>query len=861
VEELKKKVSLLEGMNRNLKANLTKEYDESRHKIQQLTESIAAERIKLQNDNLYLESRIEEVLTKQSQKPIMLPMSTQTIAVADKSAKEVELLKQELHILREETRNYEVELESCRAENSRFRETSQRADLNIQRINAESEKLRRELMTANSQLSRDKLRTEELVKDIQSLTEECLQKQESIDRERLAAEDWERKVKILQEENRILQTGELKVKTLETELSKVRREKLEREDEVSRLKKIEGSLQVEVNKLTKQNEALMAVSQKGETMSTQIEENLKQKVKIEGELLKVSQEHELVKREVQRLLTENQKLVGLIEEGEAKTRDLESDRDRLGEKTKLAEVVQKQLTDVLTKNEKYLSEIHSLQGTIHTKDKTIRNLETKFTNWKLTVQERVLPTLISKFDSFIVSTERKIQLLAARLPQAKLHSLHAAITLLITNYQNKVSKQPPLVAGGLDYAAFFDLQKENKDLKAIIAKLEHVGGGQPKSNESGQGLDQLKLDNENLREQLRAFVAQMIDANGEITRLNEDLDKVKGTLSKTEKSVDPQKQKEKTKLIREGALRLVQQSESILNQLEGRLGGEVNQSSRVDSDLDAAKWNNQVEQAIGKKLVVEARLEARRLKSIIGILERDVMKLNSKIDDLHRQNKRGKEERAIFIEANERLVAANKEKDEEIKHLRLNIDSFSNPCLIRGKGKQGEVDSRNEEALRSLRKEVELLRAQNITLKKESNTVLQEKQTLTSSLQSELKKKECLLDFISRLLDRIDPAIARKIIESLKKIDFKPDFQDEYHALVEQLESKRVDELLRDKKEGLQAKVRMLKAENEKVIQALQSQRLAQDMLGQKLINSQREAKGLPFHSLIICLAEEIERE
>lgn len=53
--------------------------------------------------------------------------------------------------------------------------------------------------------------------------------------------------------------------------------------------------------------------------------------------------------------------------------------------------------------------------------------------------------------------------------------------------------------------------------------------------------------------------------------------------------------------------------------------------------------------------------------------------------------------------------------------------------------------------------------------------------------------------------------------------------------------------------------MRLLKAENTKYLQALQSNRLSQDLMGQKLIESQREAKGMPYQQLISSLAEEIE--
>lgn len=70
-----------------------------------------------------------------------------------------------------------------------------------------------------------------------------------------------------------------------------------------------------------------------------------------------------------------------------------------------------------------------------------------------------------------------------------------------------------------------------------------------------------------------------------------------------------------------------------------------------------------------------------------------------------------------------------------------------------------------------------------------------------------------------------------------------------------------MDELVRSNKEVLQAKLRLLKAENQKFLQIIQSSRVNQDLLGQKLIESQREAKGNSIYPLLLNLAEEIERQ
>ena len=66
---------------------------------------------------------------------------------------------------------------------------------------------------------------------------------------------------------------------------------------------------------------------------------------------------------------------------------------------------------------------------------------------------------------------------------------------------------------------------------------------------------------------------------------------------------------------------------------------------------------------------------------------------------------------------------------------------------------------------------------------------------------------------------------------------------------------------MKDNKEVLQAKLRSLKAENMKFVQLMQSNRVSQDILSHKLIESQREVKGNTMFLLINSLAEEIERQ
>lgn len=62
---------------------------------------------------------------------------------------------------------------------------------------------------------------------------------------------------------------------------------------------------------------------------------------------------------------------------------------------------------------------------------------------------------------------------------------------------------------------------------------------------------------------------------------------------------------------------------------------------------------------------------------MIGIQEKENRQLSSKIDDLMRMNKKLKEEKATFVEANEKLIVSKRELEIEIRHFKTAIDSFS----------------------------------------------------------------------------------------------------------------------------------------------------------------------------------------
>lgn len=145
-------------------------------------------------------------------------------------------------------------------------------------------------------------------------------------------------------------------------------------------------------------------------------------------------------------------------------------------------------------------------------------------------------------------------------------------------------------------------------------------------------------------------------------------------------------------------------------------------------------------------------------------------------------------------------------------------------------------------------------------MKRELNQSNIEKNTITNSLNEEFTKKDCLVDFIKRLADKIEKPFAKIVEDTLKTIDYTDDFHKKYLELIKLLEAKRVDELVKDQRTELEMKIKTLKAENRKYLLAVRSTRIEQDIMSQKLIESQREAQGAGYLPMIICLAEEIEK-
>lgn len=151
--------------------------------------------------------------------------------------------------------------------------------------------------------------------------------------------------------------------------------------------------------------------------------------------------------------------------------------------------------------------------------------------------------------------------------------------------------------------------------------------------------------------------------------------------------------------------------------------------------------------------------------------------------------------------------------------------------------------------------ESEQLKVTFQSLKRDLQAVQNEKQSVLKSLNEEFTKKDCLIDFIKRLSEKIEKPFRKLIDETLKTIDYKDNFHEKYLKMIEAIEAQRVEDLVRDQRQLLEAKIKTLKAENRRYLLAVQSSRLEHDLLGQKLIESQRETKGL-----ITALVDEIEK-
>lgn len=170
------------------------------------------------------------------------------------------------------------------------------------------------------------------------------------------------------------------------------------------------------------------------------------------------------------------------------------------------------------------------------------------------------------------------------------------------------------------------------------------------------------------------------------------------------------------------------------------------------------------------------------------------------------------------------------------------------------------MEAAQEDHMRQLRRENEEVKAQIGTLRRELTLSNKERAAQVQALNSMGFKKDFLADLVRRLAEKLDKPVMRQFEEVLRRIDYKDDFSEDYSTLVYLVESHRVDETLRNKKEELEARLRLLKVENQKYLQALQSQRLSQDIMSQRLVQSRSEAKGLNYIPMIMALGEEIER-
>lgn len=103
----------------------------------------------------------------------------------------------------------------------------------------------------------------------------------------------------------------------------------------------------------------------------------------------------------------------------------------------------------------------------------------------------------------------------------------------------------------------------------------------------------------------------------------------------------------------------------------------------------------------------------------------------------------------------------------------------------------------NEEAIRSALKETEEMRYRLEAYKREVAQLTHEKTTLTKDYNSEYRKKVFLVDIARRLIEKIEKPIQNVFDDSLRKIDHKEDFENEYKYLIAFLEAKRVCYLLR----------------------------------------------------------------
>lgn len=364
------------------------------------------------------------------------------------------------------------------------------------------------------------------------------------------------------------------------------------------------------------------------SIDKQIARFVKDKDKLSQKLQAFEKDNLSLNRDLESAHKERLKLLSVLEENEAKTKDFESDREKLRslsqqvtEKAKFTESLEKKVQELNEREVKMIQEIGFLKRSLSSKNKEVTAATSRFETFKSSVRRSFFSAISANAYDIEKKLNDKVSQLLVQVDS--LSRLLAKSKSALSHLKARIKEQdekPPTVHGGIDYAAYYDLQHQNKELKSLILKLEgnclkvETELNQLKATTALQkrpNLEQLAADNENLREQLRAFTTSMIESNEEINALQATVDQLQAKIKDCEE--------QQTKIHRETqsakaiSKQTVKQTLAEHSKFFSDIENTLIKVSEMDDDTSKI-WASKEEALVGKRLILEARLEVKRLR-------------------------------------------------------------------------------------------------------------------------------------------------------------------------------------------------------------------------------------------------------
>lgn len=350
----------------------------------------------------------------------------------------------------------------------------------------------------------------------------------------------------------------------------------------------------------------------------------KQEMSLKYEVLQSSFSH--LKENCDKLRADNTRMANILEDNETKTKDLESDRDKLGplhiqliEKAKENDILQLKIND-LGLNNKQLSTFESmLQSELSQKSKELLRMSELLGKFKTQARaklglaiERSVQSQVQKMNIRFNHMQGKTDKLMSLVLQCG-----KALNSLLFQLREKLEDKAPLLHGGLDFRAYYELQQEKKDLMAILQKIEAKGQATDKelaelkskpAESKLPAYQLLKEDNENLREQMQVIVTSMLETTEENKRLEQLAEDLEYQLNTKKLQPSPQA------ISKANVKATLSEHSKIFDDIQNLL------AKVSTADQHEGIWQNDAEALVGKRLVLEARLEAKRYKGRIAII-------------------------------------------------------------------------------------------------------------------------------------------------------------------------------------------------------------------------------------------------